>query len=160
MNPRDRSWVSVIIAAAQTIDPQLQHWWIAEEIIAFLRKEGLPTTEALHCPSTGSAMQPHQRQQHSTTTAEESQIQTSPHPHGEDYARAISYSNAAEYLRRVRNDINHSAYRMRQGNLLTDKDLFRLHNAASEVGSLVIDMQQRANHFKNLAHNPEPVSIS
>lgn len=101
-------------------------------------------------------MQPHQRQQHSTTTGEKPQISPSPHPHGTDYAEAIRYQNAAEHFRRIRNDILHSAYRMGQGQLLAEEDNLRLHKAACLMGMLVADMERRVGHFQTLAKTPTP----
>lgn len=101
-------------------------------------------------------MQPHQRHQHLITTWKEPQIAPSPHPHGTEYAEAIRYQNAAEHFRRIRNDILHSAYRMRQGQLLAEEDNLRLTKAACQMGMLIADMERRAGHFKNLATTPTP----
>jgi len=154
--------ISDILRAAHAVDPQLQGRWIAEQVVVAMKKEGLPTTGVLHCPSTGSAMQPHQRQQHVTTAGEKPQISPSPHPHGADYAEAIRYQNAAEHFRRIRNDLLHSEYRMGQGQLLTEEDKLRLHKASLQLNMLIADMLRRAGHFQTLTSTstPEPAAIS
>jgi hypothetical protein len=101
-------------------------------------------------------MQPHQRQEHLTTTSEEPQTPASRHPHGADYAEALRYQNAAEHFRRIRNDLLHSEYRMGQGQLLTEEDKLRLQKAALQLSMLTADMHRRAGHFQTLAKTPTP----
>jgi hypothetical protein len=101
-------------------------------------------------------MQPHQRQEHLTTTWEEPQKPPSQHPHGANYAKAVQCQNAAAQFRRIRSEILHSAYRMGQGQLVTEEDSLRLHKAAGQMGMLAADMGRRADHFKNLAATPTP----
>lgn len=101
-------------------------------------------------------MQPHQRQGHLTTTQEQPQRAPSQHPHGANYAKAVQYQNAAEHFRRIRNEILHSAYRMRQGQFLAEEDNLSLAKAACQMGMLTADMERRASQMQNLATTPTP----
>jgi hypothetical protein len=126
-----------------------------QELPCSARKEGLPTTGALHCPSTGSAMQPHQRQEHSTTTWKEPPIPLN-HPHGADYARSVYLTNAAEGLNRTKNEILHAAYRLNQGGVLDAEDTILLNQAVQSLKAVVARKHKEAEHFGKLAFNPEP----
>ena len=119
-------------------------------------KEGPPTTGALHCPSTGAAVQPHQRQEHSTTTWKEPPIPLN-HPHGADYAWSVYLTNAAEGLNRTRNEILHIYRHLSSYGALTPEDTVVFDHAMKSLKALIADKRKAAEHFGKLAFNPEPV---
>jgi len=143
---------------------QYNRYVVLRKVDTEAKEIGLPTTGVPVCPSTtNTAIEQIQRRlQYLTTKRKEPQLPVFPHPHGAEYAQAVQYRNDVERLLRIRNEILHSAYRMGQGQRLSDEDALRLHKAACQVSNVVADMEKRAAQFQVLAgpHSPEPVNPS
>lgn len=102
-------------------------------------------------------MQPHQRQEHLTTTWKEPPIPLN-HPHGADYAHSVYLTNAAEGLTRIKNEILHAYGRLKRHGVLTPEDTVLLDHAVKSLKVVIAGKHKAAEHFGKLAFNPEPVA--